>query len=162
MPGVKGAGGPVPKRSSQRRRRNTPAAGEPTTAEGAAEVEQPKANSQWHPVAKRWFDSLAASGQSRFYEPSDWAAAYLLAESMSRELKPQPLIDADGKMHRVSMPPKAASVAAWLKGMTALLVTEGDRRRAALELDRSKPAGEEGGADVTHLDDIRRRLHSAG
>jgi hypothetical protein len=114
-------------------------------------------------VAKRWYLSLEESGQARYYEPSDWAAAYLLAESMSRELKPQPIVDAAGKVHRVAMPPKAASVAAWLKGMTSLLVTEGDRRRAALELSRPKPdGGEGGGADVTHLDDVRARLGGAG
>ena len=42
-----------------------------------------------HPAARRWFESLAESGQSAFYEPSDWATAYVLAETMSRELRPR-------------------------------------------------------------------------
>lgn len=163
MTGVKGAGGPVPKRSDQRRRRNKPAAGDPTEAEASGAFVPPKANTRWHPVAKRWFGSLADSGQSVFYEPSDWATAYVIAESISRELQPQPVttgMDQDTGLpivEKMPMPVKGASLAAWLKGMTSLLATEGDRRRAAIELRR--PAPEEGGANVTQLDDIRTRLH---
>lgn len=160
MVGVKGAGGPPPKRSDQRRRTNTPAAGEPTKAAGAAKVPVPKVEASWHPVAKRWFTALARSGQSRFYEPSDWATAFVIAESMSRELKPQPFTIGrgdDAETVMVELPPKGASLAAWLKGMTSLLATEGDRRRAALELTRSKPVPE-GGGSVAWIDDARRRL----
>lgn len=127
-------------------------------------VEAPLADPEWHPVAAAWFASLADSGQSRFYEPSDWATAVVLAESISRELKPQPLVIGVGKdavLEMVSMPPKAASVAAWLKGMTALLATEGDRRRSALELHRPAGNGEEA-SDVTWLDDARARLGQSG
>jgi hypothetical protein len=138
---------------------------EPTKAPGAEIVERPSADPGWHPAAVAWFESLAASGQSHFYEPSDWATAYVLAESMSRELNPQPLVVGSGEEARVELyrlPPKAASVAAWLKGMTALMATEGDRRRAALELQRPQPAGSEEGGDVTHLDDVRARLGRPG
>jgi hypothetical protein len=55
----------------------------------------------------------------------------------------------------VELPPKAASVAAWLKGMTALLVTEGDRRRAQLELQR--PEAQEAEGNVSWIEDARRR-----
>lgn len=166
MAGVKGAGGPPPKRSDQRRRRNAPAAGEPESAPGG-EVVVPDADPGWHPVALRWFESLKSSGQSRFYESSDWGLAFLLAESMSRELNDQPIVvgkgpDATVEMHKV--PPKGASLAAWLKGMTALLVSEGDRRRAALELQRPQPeprGGEEDGS-VTILDSWRTRTEGAG
>lgn len=162
MAGVKGAGGRVPKRSDQRRRTNKPAK-ELTKAPGAEDVIRSPANSKWHPVAKRWYESLEKSGQSVFYEPSDWAAAYVLAESISRELKPQPFVvqteeGPDVKM--MTMPPKSASIAAWLKGMTALLATEGDRRRASLELQRP-PVSEEGDDDVAWIDDARRRLRGS-
>jgi hypothetical protein len=109
-------------------------------------------------VAARWFRSLAGSGQAQFYEASDWAAAVVLAESMSRELNPQPVVTKDGDVTMVSMAPKAASVAAWLKGMSALLATEGDRRRAAIELERT--ATEEANGDVSWLDDARLRLRA--
>lgn len=164
-----GERGPVPKRSDQRRRTNKPA--KPVTkapSKRAAKGSAPKTSAthrpdpKWHPVAKRWFSSLARSGQSAFYEPSDWAAAFVIAESISRELHPQPVVDGDGNVTMVSFPPKGASLAAWLKGMSSLLVTEGDRRRASLELQRPG-AGEEASADVSELDEYRRRLQgSAG
>lgn len=155
MSGVKGSGGPPPKRSDQRRRRNAPAAGEPTKAAGAAKVPVPRADKDWHPVAKRWYASLKDSGQSRFYEPSDWATAYLLAESISRELSPQGLTYQGEVVSYHPMTVKGATLAAWLKGMTALMVTEGDRRRAALELQRA--SDDEEAADVSALDEYRRR-----
>lgn len=183
MSGVKGAGGPVPKRSDQRRHRGETAAGEPTKVPAGAPVKKPTtrrkageitfdsdgrpvADPKWDAVAVLWFNSLGSSGQSVFYEPSDWATAYLTAESISRELAPQPLLvtDAEGvvkaEMHR--LPPKAASVAAWLKAMTALLTTEGDRRRAAVELVRPQADPVEGDGDVSRIDDARLRLRGAG
>ena len=158
-----GERGPTPKRSEQRRRANKPAQ-EATKAPGAGSVVRPVADPDWHPVATAWFESLGASGQSHFYEPSDWATAVVLAESISRELHPQPVVVGSGKdayVEMQSLPPKAASIAAWLKGMTALLATEGDRRRAALELQRPKPRGEEASGDVSWIDDARQRLRGA-
>lgn len=149
--------GPVPKRSDQRRRRNDK--GEESEAAGAVEVPVPEPDSDWHPVARQWFESLRDSGQSAFYEPSDWATAVVLAESMSRELSAQPVVVASGKEATVEMltlPPKSASIAAWLKGFTALLSTEGDRRRMSIELKR--PVAEKGDDDVAWLDDARLRL----
>lgn len=160
MPGVKGAGGPPPKRSEQRRRANK-AVVPVDTAAGAARVEEPAANSKWHPVAKRWFESLGRSGQSVFYEPSDWATAYLVAESISRELKPQPIGNTeDGQPVMATLPPKGASLSAWLRAMTVLMATEGDRRRLRLELSRPGPAGEVE-TDVSELAEYRRRLQSS-
>jgi hypothetical protein len=168
-----GSRGPVPKRSTQRRRRNEPEGGPVQHAPGADEVSVPKANSKWHPIAKRWFESLAASGQSAFYESSDWATAELIAESMSRDLKPQVV----GINERVEFDPesgqsvtkaepvmaviplKGASLAAYLKAMSALLVTEGDRRRARVELRRPAPGGGEAN-DVSWIDEARRRRES--
>lgn len=152
--------GPVPKRSNQRRRRNQPD-GPVDEAPGAALVPLPKANSKWHPLAKRWFESLAASGQSAFYEPSDWATAELIAESMSRDLKPQVvgISEETGEPVMAVIPLKGASLAAYLKAFTVLLVTEGDRRRARLELERPK-GGEEEIADVSELGLYRERLQS--
>lgn len=160
MPGVKGSGGPPPKRSDQRRRKNKPATGETTKATGAKKVARPRVDTKWHPVAKRWFESLSKSGQSAFYEPSDWATAYLLAESISRELQPQPMVvglGEDAEVQMVTLPPKGASLAAWLKAMTSLMVTEGDRRRLRLELERPA-AGEADDGKVTWIEDARKRL----
>lgn len=151
--------GPVPKRTEQRRRRNKtePVAKAPSS--GGANA--PAADASWHPVAKRWFQSLKKSGQSRFYEDSDWATAYLIAESISRELNPQPMTvgrGAEAHIEMVTLPPKGASLAAWLKAMSSLLVTEGDRRRARLELEAASEADPQEEAAVADLDEFRKRF----
>lgn len=138
--------GPVPKRSDQRRRRNQDVPID--RAVGAAEVAAPPADESWHRIARDWYDSLAESGQSAFYEPSDWATARYVAEAMSRNL-------AGGRF-------SAQLFAAVMSAATSLLATEGDRRRLRLELERAKPddgAGEESG--VAQLDEYRRRLTGA-
>jgi hypothetical protein len=137
-----GSRGPVPKRSDQRRRQNKKP--KPATAPSAVEkVIRPPVNAKWHPAAKRWYTSLAKSGQAAFYEPSDWAIAYLVAESISRDLKPQVvgIHPETGKAVMATIPMKGASLAAYSKVMTNLLVTEGDRRRAGIELQRPPTPG---------------------
>ena len=157
-----GSRGPVPKRSDQRRRTNQPENGELTKGKAAEVVEVPEPDPEWHPVARMWFESLAKSGQSHWYEPSDWASAYLLAESMSLELKPQPVVGKDGEVQMLRFPPKGASLAAWRAGMAALLVTEADRRRALVELERPTAGPEGGDADVADLARYRDRIPGAG
>lgn len=156
-----GERGPVPKPSSQRRRRNkTPA--KKTINSTRSSVEPPAAEASWHPAARAWFDALKDSGQSAFYEPSDWATAHLIAESISRDLKPQVvgINEETGKPVMATIPMKGASLSAYLKAMTSLLVTEGDRRRAGLELERQHliPDTGEEPTDVTNIEDYRARL----
>lgn len=171
-----GTRGPVPNRSDQRRRTNKPEDGiELTKAPGAVEVCVPKANAKWHPIAKRWFEALTTSGQAAFYEPSDWATAELIAESMSRDLKPQVVgmsetVETDSESGiaftkaepvMATIPLKGASLAAYLKAFASLLVTEGDRRRARVELDRPRGGDVDGDvADVSWLDEARRARES--
>ena len=116
--------GPVPKRSSQRRRRNKPEGGL-TVVEMplVPPVEAPEPSGEWHQLARDWFVSLGESGQSQFFEPSDWAVAKFCAHLMSEELE-------SGKASRSMM------VAEITKLMGSLLSTEGDRRRVRLELQR--------------------------
>lgn len=155
-----GTRGPVPTRSDQRRRTNEPDI--PVTSldiEGPVPV--PDADPAWHKVALAWFESLAASGQAKFYEPSDWATAVLVAESMSRDLSPQAIGIAEktGEVVRDVIPLKGASLSAYLRAMSVLMVTEGDRRRLSLELNRAAktadPDEQRAGATVT---DLRSRL----
>lgn len=155
MPGVLGAGGPVPKRSNKRRRQNKPTV-PVDSAPASSQVEVPKANSKWHPVAKRWYESLVVSGQAVYYEPSDWATAYLIAESMSRDLKPQfvGVNEVTGDEIVKALPLKGANLSAYLKAFTVLLATEGDRRRLRLELERGDQ-GPAKGSPVALLDEFR-------
>ena len=112
--------GPIPKRSDQRRRTNkTPGL---VQAPAAAKVRVPAADRTWHKVAANWYRSLKASGQSRYYEPSDWATAYYYAELMSASLR--------------SDEPNASLVSAIINGTRDLMTTEGQRRRVSLELTR--------------------------
>jgi hypothetical protein len=115
----------------------------------------PKPDAKWHPVAKRWFVSLLTSGQSKFYEDSDWGTAYLIAESMSRDLSPQFVgFTEKGEILKDNIPLKGASLTAYLRAFTALLVTEGDRRRAMVELQHgevSDPDKDRAKASVTLL-----------
>ena len=147
------AHGPIPKRTEERRRRNKPEVPvESVPITGPVQI--PPADPKWHPTARLIYESLPTSGQAKFYEPSDWSTAYLLAESLSRDLKPQSIgITDEGKVIHAYVPLKGASLAAYLKGFAALGVTEGDRRRMGIEIDRkplkSVPAG------VTVMDEYR-------
>lgn len=140
-------------------------------APGSTKRGRPPCNPKWHTVARRFYMSLDESGQSRFYEPSDWALAYIVAESISRELKPHPLIDgagrplldAKGKPIMVERPPKGAALAAWLKAMSELLVSEGSRRRLQIELQLPPGpagAGEQPPAPVTDLRSWKEGLNA--
>ena len=158
-----GVRGPAPKRADERRRMNKPAVGEEiTTAPAAVKVRVPRADSSWHKVAKMWFQSLAKSGQSRFYEPSDWSTAYLIAESISRDLSQQVIgfTEKEGAIFG-TIPLKGASLSAYLKAMSSLLVTEGDRRRSRVELERGMVVDEDEAASVTALAGFQSKLASA-
>ena len=76
----------------------------------------------WHPIARAWYDSLAISAQSKFYEPSDWAYAYVWAEVLSRQLE-------GGRL-------SARMMASWASTAADLLTTEAARRRVRVEVDR--------------------------
>ena len=137
---------PLPKRSTERRRRNIVPGLE--SAPAATEVKPPAASKDWHPGARRWYRDLARSGQSRFFEPSDWSTAWLVAERMTR------LLDDDA--------PNAAAWSAIDAVMGRLLSTEGDRRRLRLELVREdeRTLSDDDRADAT-VSDLRARLSGA-
>ncbi|MFI6496901.1 hypothetical protein [Nonomuraea typhae] len=103
----------------------------------------PPADESWHEIARDWYESLSKSGQSVFYEPSDWASARYVAEAMSRGLEAS----------RFS----AQLFAAVSSAMTELLTTEGARRRARLEIERGGST-DVAPADVMALDDYRAAL----
>lgn len=119
----------------------------------------PPADKRWHRIARRWYESLGESGQSEFYESSDWALAQIVAEAISRDLKPVVIgLDKNGKPVRAERPMKGASLSAYLSSMTALMVSEGDRRRAGIELRKVASADEpEAPSNVTSMDKFRAR-----
>lgn len=117
--------GPVPKRSDQRRHRIKR---DITHAETEFDVDIPEPDEDWHPVATQWYLSLQKSGQRIFYENSDWAQAFFVAEAMSRSLRTS----------RIS----GQLFSAVISAAGELLTTEGARRRARIELERAKADGD--------------------
>lgn len=101
----------------------------------------PEPDRLWHPIASDWYLSLRESGQAAFYQPSDWAVARYAADLMSKVLLSE-------------RGPNGQLVAALNSVMSSLLTTEGDRRRARMELERQKPAGPKL-ASVSPLDSYR-------
>jgi hypothetical protein len=136
--------GPIPKRSDVRRRVNKPEIPIVSAPTGGEPVEAPPADPQWHDIARRWYEALGRSGQSCFFEPSDWAHAALVAEAMSRMLTAE----------RMS----AQMFAAVDSSSVRLMVTEGDRRRLRVELERRRVVDEDEEAAVASLDEWRSRL----
>ncbi len=132
-----GTRGKVPKRPEERRRTNKDE-GAQLEGTATANVAMPPADEEWHPIAKQLYESLVESGQSEFYEPSDWAMAFLIAESISRDLEPQVVgvPERTGEPVYATVPMKGASLSAYLKSFNALMVSEGDRRRAGIALKR--------------------------
>lgn len=141
-----GARGPAPARSDQRRRRNKPEKPiEKVELEGDVVIPEP---GEWHATAVDWYRSLKDSGQSRYFEPSDWQAAHFCA----------------ALMHECLSGPVNAQLVGQVRAMMAdLLTTEGARRRAGVEIERaqaeSKPKPKSG--TVTRMDDRRKRLTDA-
>jgi hypothetical protein len=131
-----GARGPIPKRSEDRRRRNR---ADVHVAEAFGPVEVPQPDPSWHQLAASWYASLRESGQVAYFEPSDWAAAQLLAHEMSRMLQSRP---------------SANLFAAIWSGMGDLLTTEGERRRFRIEVHR-RPVAPVAASPVSNLDDYR-------
>ena len=84
----------------------------------------PKPNPKWHTIATAWYRSLEKSGQTYFYEPSDWMAAVVLAEQLSREMLPKPILitNADGstELEWVEQAMNGASLNALLKAAIEL------------------------------------------
>jgi len=133
-----GVRGPVPKRDMERRRQNKPDTPTDSVRVPGA-VRAPSACKDWHPIARDWYRSLKDSGQSKFYEPSDWMTAKYAAELMSKLLGYER--------------PSAQLVASLNSLLASLLATEGDRRRVRMEIERLP---ETGNAKVTTIDAYRR------
>ena len=103
------------------------------------EVEVPDPPEDLHPTAKAWYHSLKESGQSIYMEPSDWHTAILVAHAIDKFLETG----------------HAAQLKVALDMMKPLLVTEGDRRRAQIEIERDANTEK---PDESVLADYRKKL----
>lgn len=116
--------GPVPKRSEERIRRNkeeTPV--DKVEVEGEVDV-PPLDFPDPHPMIQDFYDSLALSGQAKFYEPSDWQFARVTCHFLDQLIK--------------SSRPSGQLLATVSSMLTEMLVNEGSRRRVRLEIEREQ------------------------
>lgn len=122
-----GQKGPVPKRSTERIRRNKDDVGI-DTIEAIGPVATPDLGFEDpHPLILDLYTSLSESAQSQYYEPSDWQFARFTLHFADQLVK--------------SGRPSAQLLAAVNQSLTDLLVSEGSRRRVRLEVERSQSEG---------------------
>jgi hypothetical protein len=122
-----GERGPVPARSDQKVRRNLPDTPIATiTAIGTVEIPDLDIRNA-HPMVVDLYESMKTSAQKIYYEPSDWQYARITLHFVNRLLK--------------STKPSAQMLASVNQMLTSLLLTEGDRRRVRIEVERQQAEG---------------------
>lgn len=141
--------GPVPKRDAERAgHRSADYAADKVELDEPVEIPEPAKH--LHASALAWYDSLKKSGQSKWYEPSDWAKALLIADALSAyytELDEGPAIDDEGRFRPVQFA-TAATLKVLFGEMASLGVTESDRRRMRIEIERKREQTEDELAEV--------------
>lgn len=123
-----GVSGPIPARSDQRVRRNQD--------EGPIEkvsiigpVVVPELDIvRPHPLVVDLYEALKTSGQAKFYEPSDWQYARLAMHFVNKLVR--------------NSKPSAMMLSSVNTMLTPLLMTEGERRRVRMEVERNQTEGE--------------------
>lgn len=100
-----------------------PRAGSPSGAPTLA-TKQPPGSRDWHPIAKRLWKAAGESGQSIYYEASDWMILYSLMDDLTYYKNGA---KRSGQMLQTIM-----------SSLTTLLLTEGDRRRLQVELHKNE------------------------
>lgn len=150
-----GVRGPIGKRDEERIRRNIPE--DPTvTIQMPGIVSIPDLGDvshlgETHPIVTEMYESMKQSASVKYYEPTDWQFARLALYTLNQELI---AAQHNGK------PVGAMKLTAINQMLSALLLTEGDRRRARLEIERA-PAESSGKVlDVTDM--LKQRLASGG
>jgi len=139
-----GSRGPVPNRSDDLSRSRDANRGEraPITKGQSRPASIPEADPGWHPIARLLWDSTLESGQTDFYESSDYAFLYSICDDVS--------------YYKTMGKRSGQMLASIYSAMENLLVTEGARRRVRVEL-QDEEVGEDD-AVVTQMDDYRRQL----
>jgi hypothetical protein len=134
-----GTRGPIPARSDQRVRRNLPDTPiDKITTIGPVEIPDLGIPNP-HPIVKDLWESMKTSGQVKYYEPSDWQYARLTFHFVNKLLRQRA--------------PSAMLLSSVNQMLTSLLLTEGDRRRVRIEVERQQNAG---GAEVVKISDVYR------
>lgn len=147
-----GTRGPIAGRSEDTIRRNI---GDPITKidiKGPVEVPELGIKNP-HPIVADLYESMRDSGQAQYYEPSDWQYARLTMHLLNDMIKPKRVKGKDGRYRQSQV--SAMMVTSINQMLTSLLLTEGDRRRVRIEVERNQGGGE---ATVTPISDVYRDL----
>ena len=104
-----------------------------------ADIPIPRPDPKWKPEAQSWFRSLALSGQSEFYEASDWSTAVAAAQAYDVFLKTY----------------NASIFAQFVRLSERLGCTITDRKRSRIELAEPDPGDE----DEDRADDSIKDWH---
>ncbi|ALA48115.1 minor tail protein [Mycobacterium phage Phlei] len=126
-----GTRGPIGKRDEERVRRNKPdTPTETVVVHGAVQIPELGDISYFgetHPLVIDLYESIKKSAAVRFYEPTDWQYARLTLFTLNQEL-------INAQHH--GKPVGAMKLTAINQMLSSLLLTEGDRRRVRLEVER--------------------------
>jgi hypothetical protein len=135
-----GIPGPVPKRTDHLVRRNKPTIDvDKVSAIGLVRI--PKLDiPDAHPMIDQTYKAMIESGQAKFFEPSDWAYARVTLHFLDGLLK--------------SSRPSSQMLATVNQMLSSLLLTEGDRRRLRIEVERVQR--DAAIAEVTSIADVYR------
>lgn len=104
----------------------------------------PDADKGWVPKARSWYNSLKLSGQTEFWEPSDWATAVAAADAYNVFLR----------THNASI------LAQFVRLSERLGATLADRKRSRIELEEPVQEDEDEVAADAAVQGWQGRLHS--
>lgn len=104
----------------------------------------PDADKAWHPKARSWYNSLKISGQTEFWEPSDWATAVAAADAYNVFLR----------THNASI------LAQFVRLSERLGATLSDRKKSRIELEEPVQEDEDEKAADAAVQGWQGRLHS--
>ncbi|AEJ95009.1 minor tail protein [Mycobacterium phage Hammer] len=152
-----GTRGPIGKRDEERVRRNKPEGGDADTIQVIGAVQIPELGDishlgETHPLVSEMYESIKKSAAVKYYEPTDWQFARLTLYTLNQELI---------AAQHMGKPIGAMKLTAINQMLSALLLTEGDRRRVRLEIERKSSGPDTGGTVVDVTDVLKQRLAQA-
>lgn len=126
-------------------------------------VTVPPVNPTWHPVSVMLWNAMFESGMEPYFESTDWAAAYLICDQISMQMKPQyigmQVVGPAGRQEPLydRKPMTGGEVNAFMSALGKLGLTEGDRRRLGIELQRA-PVEDVGTEGDRAIDAVKQGL----
>lgn len=131
--------GPMPKRSSERTRRNVENDAGITLKKGEARgvTEWPEPAVEWHDAVKRMYRSFSESGMAGFFEQTDVEMCWIACEGLQAWY-------VGGK--------RSANQFEFVTGLLSKLgATEGERRRMRIELEQQEQTQTEEEATIASI-----------